>query len=302
MELAHLSDVHLGPLPEPTWQQLMSKRFFGYLSWRRRRHLMHRVELLARIRQDLHDNPPDHTAISGDLVNLSLPDEFTQAQKWLESLGSAEAISVIPGNHDAYAGQAYGAGWRLWDAYMRSDGATQTEFPTIRRRPGLVLIGISTAIPSPIGFAFGEIGKVQMDALRRFLQAESEGDGVRVIQLHHPPLFSAKRRYLRDGALFRGLVEEFGAELIISGHEHHFQMGSLTGPGGVPVPVISGPSASLKHHDGARAGGYLRYKLPARRGGTIEMTRYWFEPESCELNMCQQGPIAFANGQTYIGS
>jgi len=36
--LAHLSDPHLPPLPEPRASELAGKRVFGYLNWRRNRH------------------------------------------------------------------------------------------------------------------------------------------------------------------------------------------------------------------------------------------------------------------------
>jgi 3',5'-cyclic AMP phosphodiesterase CpdA len=47
--LAHISDLHLGPLPKAeSWSSYFSKRAIGYLSWRLRRQkrtstLMHRI-------------------------------------------------------------------------------------------------------------------------------------------------------------------------------------------------------------------------------------------------------------------
>ena len=39
--LAHISDVHLGPLPDVTYRDLASKRMVGYVNWQRnRRHVM----------------------------------------------------------------------------------------------------------------------------------------------------------------------------------------------------------------------------------------------------------------------
>ncbi|RVC83466.1 metallophosphoesterase, partial [Mesorhizobium sp. M4A.F.Ca.ET.022.05.2.1] len=39
--LAHISDVHLGPLPGVTYRELASKRVVGYVNWQRnrRRHM-----------------------------------------------------------------------------------------------------------------------------------------------------------------------------------------------------------------------------------------------------------------------
>ena len=35
--LAHLSDIHLGPLPEVSYRELVSKRITGYINWQRNR-------------------------------------------------------------------------------------------------------------------------------------------------------------------------------------------------------------------------------------------------------------------------
>ena len=35
--LAHLSDIHLGPLPEVSYRELASKRITGYINWQRNR-------------------------------------------------------------------------------------------------------------------------------------------------------------------------------------------------------------------------------------------------------------------------
>ena len=40
--LAHISDVHLGPLPDVTYRDLASKRMVGYVNWQRnRRRFLH---------------------------------------------------------------------------------------------------------------------------------------------------------------------------------------------------------------------------------------------------------------------
>lgn len=299
MELAHLTDVHLGPVSKPKLYELFSKRFFGYLSWQRRRHLMHRVELLDAIRHDLHSNPPDHIAISGDLVNISLPSEFVRAHEWLTRLGNADDISVIPGNHDAYAGRAYLQGWKLWNEYTRSDGEEHTVFPTVRRRPGLTLIGLASAVPSPIGFAYGRLGVDQLQGLAKILSSERETDTIRVVQLHHPPLFSGKRRCLRNSAEFQAVIAEHGAELVIAGHEHHFQIGMINGPDR-PVPVVAGPSASLMRFDGPYAGGYIRYQLPERRGDTIRLSRYVFAPDDKRVVVTESGALSKEDGHAVL--
>ena len=100
--LAHLSDPHLPPLPSPRLSELMGKRAFGYLNWTRNRHRYHRRDVLDVLMSDLQAQVPDHIAVTGDLVNLALEAEFAPATAWLESVGSPERVTAVPGNHDAY--------------------------------------------------------------------------------------------------------------------------------------------------------------------------------------------------------
>lgn len=300
MLLAHLSDVHLPPVPRPPLRALLSKRFFGYLSWCRKRRLLHRIEPLAAIERHLRDEPVDHTVISGDLVNISLAAEFAAARHWLEQVGTPEQISVIPGNHDAYTGRAYFRGWQLWGDYMRSDDEeSDFQFPTLRRRGNMALIGVSSAIPTAIGLAQGQIGDAQLQRLEGILARERQGQDIRVVQLHHPPMFSKRRRGLRDQAAFIQLIAKHGAELIITGHEHHFQLGALPSPE-YYVPVVSGPSASLMGFDGPKTGGYLRYRLPEYRGGTIAIERFGYDPQRDQMISLVSGELKSGPEGTWI--
>ena len=159
--LAHLSDPHLGPLPAPRWHELLGKRATGFANWRRKRHLIHRGEALARIVADLKAQAPDHIAVTGDLVNISLPGEYAPARAWLEALGSSRDVTLVPGNHDIYvrAGASYPR--RHWSEYMRADEGEPEHgaaaFPFVRRRGALALIGLSSAVPTAPFLATGRL-------------------------------------------------------------------------------------------------------------------------------------------------
>ncbi len=84
--LAHLSDPHLGPMPQPRLRELASKRAIGYFNWRRKRHAVHRRDVLGELVADMQAQRPDHIAVTGDLVNIALPLEFTAAREWLKAL------------------------------------------------------------------------------------------------------------------------------------------------------------------------------------------------------------------------
>src|SRR5262245_65523212 len=98
--IAHLTDVHLGPidgLPPRYWNL---KRGLGYLNWMRKRRHDHQRPVLDRIVADMAAQGPDHIAVTGDLANIGLPQEHIAALGWLQSLGPPERVTVIPGNHD----------------------------------------------------------------------------------------------------------------------------------------------------------------------------------------------------------
>jgi 3',5'-cyclic AMP phosphodiesterase CpdA len=99
--LAHLSDPHLPPLPAARLAELAGKRALGYLNWTRNRHKFHRRDVLDALVSDMQALAPDHIAVTGDIVNLALEAEFAPSRVWLESVGTADRVTVVPGNHDA---------------------------------------------------------------------------------------------------------------------------------------------------------------------------------------------------------
>src|SRR5690606_36492185 len=153
--LAHISDVHLGPLPALTFLELFSKRITGFVNWHRnrRRHLF--ANTLDIVLEDIERRDPDHLAITGDLVNLASTLEIAAARQWLNAAGTPENISLVPGNHDAYVRGAYEKATRAWYPYLRGDEAPMEWeedrhlFPYLRVRGPVALIGCSTAVATP---------------------------------------------------------------------------------------------------------------------------------------------------------
>src|SRR5438445_10029012 len=121
--LAHLSDPHLAPLPPLRISELAGKRGLGLVNWWRKRRRIHRADVLARVVADLKASAPDHIAVTGDLVNISLASEYTSAGVWLQSLGPPENVSLVPGNHDVYVRGVTHHLHSRWGAYMRGDDA-----------------------------------------------------------------------------------------------------------------------------------------------------------------------------------
>jgi 3',5'-cyclic AMP phosphodiesterase CpdA len=279
--LAHVSDPHLAPLPRPRIAELASKRLTGYFNWLRKRRAIHRSDVLAAITGDLARAHPDHTAVTGDLVNIALPAEFEHARRWLETLGAPAEVSLVPGNHDAYVAGADVLGARHWAPYMAGDAATMgaaascdrnrdrgesaETFPFLRIRGPVALIGMSTAVPTPPFMATGRLGAPQIARMTALLAGAPAR--FRVVLIHHPPhrMPRARVKRLVDAGAFRDAIAAAGAELVIHGHDHVRSLSWIDGPGG-RVPVIGVPSASAAFGTDHDAAGYNLYRISGRPG------------------------------------
>lgn len=281
--LAHLSDLHLGPMPRVSPRALMNQRVLGYVSWQRRRYRVHRREVLDALVTDLRQQAPDHVAITGDLVNISLPAEFVQAAVWLRQLGTPDWVTVIPGNHDAYVEVKWREAWVHWSDYMSGDatngrGGDAAVFPFVRRRGEVVLIGMSTAVATPPTFATGRLGRSQIEALGRALDTTGDDGSCRVLLLHHPPVATMTdyRRRLVDSDELAALLWTRPVHLVLCGHQHIFQLGALPSAR-ASIPVVGAPSASLHGGDRHHEGGYILYDLVPVEGGweiDLELRRF----------------------------
>ena len=260
--LAHISDIHLAPLPRPAPGELMSKRGLGYLNWLRKRRAIHRADVLAAVVADLKAQQPDHIAVTGDLVNLSLSNEFAPARAWLDALASPDNITFVPGNHDAYVRAVADRAARDWGDYMRGDGGET--FPFVRRRGKIALIGLSTSVPTLPLAATGRLGKEQLMRLGDALAATKEM--FRAILIHHPPIPGVSRlRHLHDAPELREVLRKHGAELLLHGHLHESSLIWISGPR-EGIPCIGAPSASGSPHYKDDPGGYNLLEIDGEPG------------------------------------
>src|SRR5680860_825912 len=119
--LAHISDLHLGPLPKITSRELLSKRFTGYVNFKRNRSNPLDIDIVSRLFAYTKTLAPDHMVITGDLINLGLLAEITNAKDWLSLLGNPSNTTVILGNHDAYIRNSINQVLHHWQPWICGD-------------------------------------------------------------------------------------------------------------------------------------------------------------------------------------
>ncbi len=281
--LAHLSDLHLPLRPGAvSLRELTGKQVLALLAWRRKRSRA--PQMSGALLNDLAAHAPDHLAVTGDLVNLAAASEFGEARAWLEKLGPPERVSVVPGNHDETAAQPWRTGIGQWEGWMQgdagaidggaidggaNDGGTGEgdPFPFLRRRGPLAVIGLSTAVPTPIGSAAGRLGAGQLRRLEALLGDTRREDLFRVVLLHHPPVAGrgGPRKALQDRSALCAVLRRCGAELVLHGHHHVTRLAAVPGPDG-PVPVCGVPSASAARHE-PEPPGWRLYRVTREDGG-----------------------------------
>jgi 3',5'-cyclic AMP phosphodiesterase CpdA len=288
--LAHLSDLHLGPLPRgKSWRDFASKRAIGYWSWHLRRHKIHALEVADAMAADIIAHRPDHIALTGDLINIALHEEFVSAAQWLKSFGSPKWITFVPGNHDCYVNVPWEQGAGLWADYMtgdmrmhgvRDNAHMATPFPFIRQRKNVALIGLSSAVPQSLRKAGGRLGTQQIEALATILAELRNRGYYRVVLIHHPPLpgQAPPRKSLVDAKELKAVIEAEGAELILHGHNHRPTRVDLTTRFG-PCRIFGASSGSAKATQEFPAAAWLLFQIQRQEGAwqTALAVRAWNE-------------------------
>ncbi|HME30827.1 MAG TPA: metallophosphoesterase [Pseudolabrys sp.] len=264
--LAHLSDPHLAPLPAPRWSELIGKRVTGYINWHKKRRYIHDAATLATIVADIKTQTLDHVAVTGDIANIGLAAEFPRGRDWLEGLGSAQDVTLVPGNHDIYVREAAVLAARQWGAYM-SDDEGIGGFPFVRRRNNVALIGLSTGVPTAPFLATGWLGAKQLAELAATLNKLRTENVFRVVLIHHPPATeAAQHKRLLDAHVLKRVIAAHGADLLLHGHDHLYMLNWLDGPNGTRVPAMGVPSASAAPDSGKDSAAYNLYRIDGTRG------------------------------------
>lgn len=280
--LAHISDVHLGPLPAISYRDLVSKRITGYINWHRNRRDSYHDNVVSTIVADMRANAPDHVALTGDLVNLALDKEIEAARHWLEKLPfGPDHVSVVPGNHDAYVPGALDKACRAWAPWMTGDGmqlgAHRETFPYLRIRENVAFVGLSSARATAPFVAAGFFEHRQAARVAEVLDETGRRGLFRVVMIHHPPVRGATGAHKRLFGIgrFQRLIAEHGAELVLHGHTHLATTSWIASPAGAhTVPVVGVPAGGQSQEEGRTPAQYNLFHIEGEAGQwSVELTR-----------------------------
>jgi 3',5'-cyclic AMP phosphodiesterase CpdA len=144
---------------------------------------------------------------------------------------------------------------------MRGDDAASSAFPFVRRRGHIALIGLSTAVATPLLMATGRLGADQISRCSAVLAQLKDQGCFRVILIHHPPAGSrAAHKRLVDAEDFRQVLRQQGAELVLHGHDHVASLVWLEGREG-RIPVVGVPAASAVARGHHAPAAYNLYRI-----------------------------------------
>lgn len=270
-QFAHISDLHLPPLPAVKFSEVMDKRLLGWLSWHRKRKHRHRPAVVAALERLLHERRVDHICITGDVTNLGLAREFQAADRWLGTLAAPDAVTFVPGNHDAYAPGCLAAMRENFERWLPEG------FPSVTHRDGVMFIGLSSAVPTPPFMATGRLGAAQLERLASVLDDRGGEAALRVVVIHHPPARGVvgRRKSLVDAGALQRVLWDRPVDLILHGHGHH-QAQYVLESGAGPIPVFGAGSASLSH-DTKAGTGHLHVFSQGDSG--LRVTHYHYRPD-----------------------
>ena len=215
IRLVHLTDLHM--TKPKSFARFLGKRCLGYLSWERNRRFIHRRSILDLVSSAVIKERPNLLAVTGDLVQLGLPEEIEEAADWLREMAEFTNVFVVPGNHDVYSASSVKLMEDVWRPYTRLDAAY---FPTKVVMDSIVVIGLSSATPTPFWSAAGEITQLQLDRLKQLL-LQFQGKFVCVL-IHHPITSSgiSVRKQLKNYHQLEKMFSEYQVDLVLHGHMH----------------------------------------------------------------------------------
>ncbi|WP_437680683.1 metallophosphoesterase family protein [Sorangium sp. So ce131] len=209
--IAHLTDLHL--LEADHDRRRGAERWrLRYLSFGRPIDAAERRGRALAALVEARRSGADHLVLTGDLTEDGAPAQFEVLAAVLAESGWApEHVTLVPGNHDAYAGG---------DAWERALGGPLCPFAatsgpgTTVALPGAIVTAVSTAIMQPVTRSAGAIAARELAHVAALAAETRRSGNALVLAQHHPPL----RHPIGAWQWLDGLIN--CAELMALLHEH----------------------------------------------------------------------------------
>ena len=290
--IGHISDLHVFALDRVEPRRFLNKRLIGGANLFFKRKKSHSSSAVERaIRHLVEDHHVDHIAVSGDLSNLALREEFLAVRALLEAIpGDEERVSVVPGNHDYYVPsvERTGSFEAIFGAYMRSalpHYTLETGYPYCKLiGEEVALIGLNSGCASPPMFATGEVDERELRALEAMLADEALRGRFIVVMVHHPllPFEHSRVEYTRRLINASKVLESLrraNVNLAIHGHNHyydHVQLPHLGAPGTLHI-CEAGSTSVVNASDDMFGGKFNIYHID--QGQLVKIETHLFESQ-----------------------
>ncbi len=219
--IAHLSDVHmLGAASKARAQSYRVK----FVSIGRTLDVEGRARKLAGALQVAKTSGAEHFVISGDLTEVGAPDEFdTFAGVLQDAKISPDAVTLVPGNHDAYTS----GGWqRALDGSLSAfRGGSATAPGKVVDRGNVAFLPLDLTYFQSVASSRGDFSAENARALEHRLADPSLRHKALVIVQHHPPFGNPRNPWhwvdgLRGYARLIEMLVKNPRVQLLHGHMH----------------------------------------------------------------------------------
>lgn len=289
--VAHVSDLHVMSPAGVDWRGvLFNKRVTGYANLLMKRGRIYRREYREAVLSEAA-RASDHLVVTGDITNLSLEGEYEAALELLSRTTGGAEVTVVPGNHDTYLPSIFRQK-RFpfhFQGYFESDlpefalDLPAGRFPSVKLRGPVAIIALSSAVPRPPFVSAGYLGRAQLEALSRLLAEPEVARRTPVVLLHHGPFddrfhLQQLQGGLVDAKALRQTLAPLSRGLVLYGHIHARQHGSLSTDAGV-LDVVSATAAALDHADDRMRAGFNLYTF-ADDGRLLSLDAHVVDPDT----------------------
>ena len=220
--IAHLSDLHL--LEDDLAARSLKERLrLSFLTFGRSIDAIDRRARVARALRSAWEAKADHLVITGDVTEDGIEPQFrVLADVLRESDWPAHRVTLVPGNHDAYAEED------AWSRAFAPGGALEdwaaTSTPgSVVKVDDVAIVPVSTAYHQPVTRSAGRIDPAHVSQLESIVLEDRWRGRPMIFAQHHAPIWRGAIHWvdglMRADAIARILSRASGAH-VLCGHVH----------------------------------------------------------------------------------